>query len=605
MKDLYRLFRLTLKEKKLLFLSFGSSLFVAFFTYLFVDMIQPIMDRLFLRMPAPAVPEKARLMDFIFRTFNVTEADVTRVLPIILVVVIFGKGLFTFLSAFFMKAVGHKVVKTMRDDLYEHVVYQSTSYFDRVPTGDLMSRLTNDVEKVQQALSGSMGDMIEEVFILIALLIGIFIRDFRLAVVSFVVAPLGALPLAVFSRQLKKKSLSAQVKMGQIYGILHETITGNKIVKAFTTEQFEIKKFLQATAGYLRTSIKLAWIGSLSSPFMEFLGGIVGAFILWVGTKRIAEGAISPGDFGAFVTAMFLMYMPIKRLSKANNVIQQAVACQSRIQEVLDSPPQIQDSPDAYPLPPVKGRIRFENVSFSYNQTSPVLAGIDFEVPPTETVAIVGLSGAGKTTIINLLSRFYEPTSGRILVDGIDIRDVTLTSLRARIGLVTQEIILFNETIRDNIAYGLTEASQDRIIEAAKAAKAHDFILQLSEGYATKVGERGGLLSSGQGQRLAIARALLKDPPILILDEATSALDAESEHLIQEALTYLRKGRTTIIIAHRLSTVRSADHILVIDGGRIAETGTHDELCRRNGLYQKLYELQFPEDEEISHWSKA
>jgi subfamily B ATP-binding cassette protein MsbA len=605
MKDLYRLFRLTLKEKKLLSLSFGSSLFVAFFTYLFVDMIQPIMDRLFLRMPAPAVPEKARLMDFIFRTFNVTEADVTRALPIILVVVIFGKGLFTFLSAFFMKAVGHKVVKTMRDDLYEHVIYQSTSYFDRVPTGDLMSRLTNDVEKVQQALSGSMGDMIEEVFILIALLIGIFIRDFRLAVVSFVVAPLAVLPLAVFSRQLKKKSLSAQVKMGQIYGILHETITGNKIVKAFTTEQFEIKKFLQATAGYLRTSIKLAWIGSLSSPFMEFLGGVVGAFILWVGTKRIAEGAISPGDFGAFVTAMFLMYMPIKRLSKANNVIQQAVACQSRIQEVLDSPPQIQDSPDAYPLPPVKGLIRFENVSFSYNQTSPVLAGIDFEVPPTETVAIVGLSGAGKTTIINLLSRFYEPTSGRILVDGIDIRDVTLTSLRARIGLVTQEIILFNETIRDNIAYGLTEASQDRIIEAAKAAKAHDFILQLSEGYATKVGERGGLLSSGQGQRLAIARALLKDPPILILDEATSALDAESEHLIQEALTYLRKGRTTIIIAHRLSTVRSADHILVIDGGRIAETGTHDELCRRNGLYQKLYELQFPEDEEISHWSKA
>jgi subfamily B ATP-binding cassette protein MsbA len=249
----------------------------------------------------------------------------------------------------------------------------------------------------------------------------------------------------------------------------------------------------------------------------------------------------------------------------------------------------------------VKGRIRFENVSFSYNRTCPVLEGIDFEVPPTETVAIVGLSGAGKTTIINLLSRFYEPTSGRILVDGIDIRDVTLTSLRARIGLVTQEIILFNETIRDNIAYGLTDAAEDRILEAAKAARAHDFILQLPEGYATKVGERGGLLSSGQRQRLAIARALLKDPPILVLDEATSALDAESEHLIQEALTDLRKGRTTIIIAHRLSTVRSADRILVIDGGRIAETGTHDELCRRNGLYQKLYDLQFPEDEEISH----
>ncbi len=601
MKDVFRLLKLTFKEKKLLFLAFGSSLFVAFFTYVFVDMVQPILDRLFLQTPAPAVPQKARLMDAVFRSLNVTEADVTRVLPIVLVVVIFGKGLFTFLSSFFMKAVGHRVVKTMRDDLYEHVIYQSTSYFDHVPTGDLMSRMTNDVEKVQQALSGSMGDMIEEVFTLVALLVGIFIRDFRLAVVSFVVAPLAAVPMAVFSRQLKKKSLSAQVKMGQIYGLLHETITGNKIVKAFTTERFEIRRFLKATASYLRTSIKLAWIGSLSSPFMEFLGGVVGAFILWVGTKRIAEGAISPGDFGAFLTALFLMYMPIKRLSKANNVIQQAVACNARITEVLANTPVIRDAPTAYPLPPVKGAIRFEDVSFAYDRSRPVLTGIDFEVRPTETVAIVGLSGAGKTTIINLLARFYEPTSGRVLVDGIDVRDVTLDSLRSRIGLVTQEIILFNESIRDNIAYGLDNAPDGRIVAAARAAKAHDFIMQLPEGYATNIGERGGLLSAGQRQRLAIARALLKDPPILILDEATSALDSESEHLIQEALGNLRQGRTTVVIAHRLSTVRSADRILVIEAGRIAERGTHDELIRRDGLYRKLYELQFPEDEEVSH----
>lgn len=601
MKDVFRLLKLTFKEKKLLFLAFGSSLFVAFFTYVFVDMIQPILDRLFLQTPAPAVPQKARLMDAVFRSLHVTETDITRVLPIVLVVVIFGKGLFTFLSSFFMKAVGHRVVKTMRDDLYEHVIYQSTSYFDHVPTGDLMSRMTNDVEKVQQALSGSMGDMIEEVFTLVALLVGIFIRDFRLAVVSFVVAPLAAVPMAVFSRQLKKKSLSAQVKMGQIYGLLHETITGNKIVKAFTTERFEIRRFLKATASYLRTSIKLAWIGSLSSPFMEFLGGVVGAFILWVGTKRIAEGAISPGDFGAFLTALFLMYMPIKRLSKANNVIQQAVACNARITEVLANTPVIRDAPNAYPLPPVKGAIRFEDVSFAYVRSRPVLTGIDFEVRPTETVAIVGLSGAGKTTIINLLARFYEPTSGRVLVDSIDVRDVTLDSLRSRIGLVTQEIILFNESIRDNIAYGLDNAPDGRIVAAARAAKAHDFIMQLPEGYATNIGERGGLLSAGQRQRLAIARALLKDPPILILDEATSALDSESEHLIQEALGNLRQGRTTVVIAHRLSTVRSADRILVIEAGRIAERGTHDELIRRGGLYRKLYELQFPEDEEVSH----
>ena len=601
MKDIFRLFRLTFGEKKLLVLAFASSLFVALFTYVFVDMVQPILDRLFLRTPAPAVPDKARLMDAVFRALHVTEADITRALPIVLVVVIFGKGLFTFLSAFFMKAVGHRVVKKVRDDLYEHVIYQSTSYFDHVPTGDLMSRMTNDVEKVQQALSGSMGDMIEEVFTLVALLVGIFLRDARLALVSFVVAPLAAVPMAVFSRQLKRKSLTAQVKMGQIYGLLHETITGNKIVKAFTTERFEIKRFVKATAGYLRTSIKLAWIGSLSSPFMEFLGGIVGAFILWVGTRRIAEGAISPGDFGAFLTALFLMYMPIKRLSKANNVIQQAVACHARITEVLGSTPIVRDAPAAYPLPPVKGAIRFEDVSFGYDPRRPVLSGIDFEVRPTETVAIVGLSGAGKTTIINLLARFYEPTAGRVTVDGIDIRDVTLDSLRSRIGLVTQEIILFNETIRDNIAYGLDGVPDERVVAAAAAAKAHDFIAALPDGYATMIGERGGLLSTGQRQRLAIARALLKDPPILILDEATSALDSESEHLIQEALANLRKGRTTVIIAHRLSTVRSADRILVIEAGRIAERGTHDELIRRDGLYRKLYELQFPEDEEVSH----
>ena len=601
MKDVFRLLKLTFREKKLLFLSFGASLFVALFTYLFVDMVQPIMDRLFLRTPAPAVPDKARLMDAVFRTLHVTEGDITRALPLVLLVVIFGKGLFTFLSSFFMKAAGHRVVKTMRDDLYEHIIYQSTAYFDHVPTGDLMSRLTNDVEKVKEALSGALGDMVEEAFILVALLIGIFIRDFRLAMVSFIIAPMAAIPMAVFSRQLKKKSLSAQVKMGQIYGLLHETITGNKIVKAFTTERFEIQRFLKATASYLRTSIKLAWIGSLSSPFMEFLGGAVGAFILWVGTRRIAEGAISPGDFGAFLTALFLMYMPIKRLSKANNVIQQAVACHARITEVLANTPVIRDAPNAYPLPPVKGAIRFENVSFSYDRSMPVLTGIDFEVRPTETVAIVGLSGAGKTTIINLLARFYEPTAGRVLVDGIDIRDVTLDSLRSRIGLVTQEIILFNESIRDNIAYGLDATPDDRIVAAAKAAKAHDFVMQLPEGYATAIGERGGLLSAGQRQRLAIARALLKDPPILILDEAASALDSESEHLIQEALATLRQGRTTVIIAHRLSTVRSADRILVIEAGRIAERGPHEELIRRDGLYRKLYELQFPEDEEVSH----
>lgn len=599
MKEIFALFKLTFQEKKLLILAFVSSVFVAFFTYVFVNMVQPIMDKLF-QLTSNAVPPKARFMDLVFRYLHISEDQLVKFLPLLVLFVILGKGFFTFLSSFFMKTVGHRVVKRLRDDLYRHLVYQSASFFDKEPTGDLIARLTNDVDKIHQAISGSMADFIEEIFILFALLIGVFIIDWRLAVVSIVITPLAVIPLVAFSRQVKKKSLVGQRKMSQIYSLLHETITGNRIVKAFTTEEFEIKKFLQATASYLKTSLKLAWIGSLSSPFMEFIGGMVGAFILYVGTRRIAQGAISPGDFGSFVIAIFMMYTPINRLNRANNVIQQAVASHERLQEVLDSSVQIQDSPTAYPLPPVKGLVKFEDVSFCYNETRPTLSDINFEVSPNETAAFVGLSGAGKTTIINLLSRFYDPTSGRITIDGIDIREVSLTSLRSQLGLVTQDTILFNDSVRNNIAYGLENVTQERIIQAAKAAKAHEFIRELPQGYDTQIGEKGCLLSSGQRQRLAIARALLKNPPLLILDEATSALDTESERLIQMALANAMKDRTTLVIAHRISTIRNADKIFVVDNGRIAESGNHDELYKQNGIYRKLYDLQFPEEEEAN-----
>lgn len=598
MKEILQLFKLSLKEKKWITFAFISTIFVAFFTYLFVNLVQPIMDEMF-RLGPQNVPSKTRFMDYAFRTLHVDRGELVHILPYLLVIIIFGKGVFTVLSSFFMKAVGHKVVKKLRDDMFSRLIFQSSSFFDHVNTGDLMSRLTNDVDRIQQAVSGSLGDFVEEFFILIALLINVFMIDWQLALTSLVITPLAVIPLAVFSRQLKKKSMTSQVKMGQIYNLLHENIAGNKIVKAFTTEEFEIKKFLYATWSYLRTNIKLAWIGSLSSPFMEFVGGVAGAFVLAVGTTRIAKGYISPGDFGSFVMAIFMMYMPIKRLSRANNQVQQGVACYERIQEILDSVPQIQDSPRAYPLPQVQGRIKFDQVWFCYNETRPVLEDITFEVAPTETVALVGLSGAGKTTIVNLISRFYDPTAGKITIDGIDIKEVTLASLRSKIGLVTQEIILFNESIKNNIAYGLENISPDKIAQAAKAAKAHEFIMELPYGYDTKIGEKGGLLSSGQRQRLAIARALLKDPPILILDEATSALDSESERLIQIALANVRMNRTTLIIAHRLSTIRSADKILVVDKGRIVEVGNHDELCLLGGIYKKLYDLQFPEDEEL------
>lgn len=598
MKEIFKLFKLTLREKRLLLLTFFCTIFVAFFTYVFVNLIQPIMDEMF-QLASKDIPQKSRLMDFVFQNLNITREQLAIALPLILLVVIFGKGFFTFFSSFFMRSVGHKTVKKLRDDLYERLIYQSSNFYDSVPTGELMSRVTNDVDKIQEAVSGSMGDFIQELFTLFALFIAIFLIDWRLALASFIIAPLALIPLVGFSRQLKKKGLLNQVKMAKIFNILHETITGNKIVKSFTMEKFEIKKFIQATLSYFKTSLKLAWIGSLSSPFMEFMGGILGAFILVVGTKRIAQGHISAGDFGSFLMAIFLMYSPIKRLSRANNRIQQGVACYERIQELMGSEPQIKDHPQAYPLPPVRGHVKFEKVYFSYNESRPVLHDVNIEVKPGETVALVGLSGAGKTTVINLLSRFYEATSGRITIDGIDIREVTLVSLRSKIGLVTQDLILFNDSVRNNISYGHEERSLDEIIEAAKAAKAHDFITEFAQGYDSQIGEKGSLLSGGQRQRLAIARAVLKDPPILILDEATSALDSESERLIQFALNNLMKNRTTFVIAHRLSTIMKADRILVIDKGRIVESGTHKELCRKDGIYKKLYELQFPEEKEI------
>lgn len=597
MRQVLQLFKLTLEERKTLILSFVFTLFVAFFTYVFVNLVQPIIDEM-LQLAPQASPDKASLVAFVFKNLQVTKEQLTKLIPLLLVIVIFGKGFFTFLSSFFMKSIGHKVVRKLRNELFEHLVYQSSNFFDKKPTGELMSRLTNDVDKIQEAVSGSMGDLLQEVFILFALVIYIFITDWHLALASFIIAPLAVIPLVAFSRQLKKKGKLNQIKMSQIYNLLYESITGNKIVKAFTMEKFEFKKFFQVTLSYFKTSIKLAWIGSLSSPFMEFLGGMVGAFILVVGTARVAQGFISPGDFGSFVMAIFMMYTPIKRLSRANNVIQHGVACYERVQEILQNKPQIEDNPHAYPLPPVKGKVKFENVSFSYNETIHVLHNVHFEVMPNETAALVGLSGGGKTTIINLLSRFYDPSSGRIFIDGIDIQEVSLSSLRSQIGLVTQDLILFNDTVRNNIAYGLEDISLERIIKAAKAAKAHDFVEELPQKYEAVIGERGSLLSSGQRQRLAIARALLKDPPILILDEATSALDSESERLIQIALDNVMKNRTTFVIAHRLSTIRNADKILVVDRGRIAEVGTHEELCRKNGIYRKLYDLQFPEEKE-------
>ena len=602
---MFELLKLTVREKKWVTLALLSTLGVAFFTAVMMNLVQPVIDEMFGANPSAsaaaadgAAATKVRALDFLWNLLGIDRGDIKSALPLVLIIVIFGKGLFTFLSSFFMKAVGNKVVKQMRDKLYAHILGMSSGFFDRATTGDLMSRLTNDVDRIQQAVGTAMSDMVEESFVLAGLLLTLLINDWQMALVAFVIAPLAAIPMAAFSRQLKKQGRKSQLKMADIYNLIHETVTGNRIVKAFTMEGFELRKFLKSSWRYYRINLKLAWISSLSSPFMEFIGGLVGAFILVVGADRIAKNQISPGDFGVFVSTIFYMFTPIKRLSRANNVVQQAVACYDRVQEVLNTPQEIEDRPEAYPLPPVQGRGKFDRVGFAYLTDRPVLFDVSFETKPRETIALVGLSGAGKTTIVNLIGRFYEATSGTITIDGNNVRDVTLASLRSQIGLVTQEIVLFNDTVRANIAYGLDDVPLEKIIASATAAECHEFISELPQGYDTLIGERGGILSVGQRQRLALARALLKDPPILILDEATSALDSESERLIQQALTRIMKDRTTFVIAHRLSTIRNADAILVIDGGRIVESGTHEELIRKpRGIYRKLHDLQFPEEE--------
>ncbi len=592
MKGIKKLFKLILPYRLTFICSLIAMFMVAIFTYLFVNLVQPIMDRLFNLMPQ-SVPHKIRVMDIIFDLFNITKDNLIIALPIILVTIIFGKGLFSFLSTFGMKTIGHRIIKNLRDKLYERIIYQSLRFFNNSSTGELISRVVNDTEKIHQAVSGSLSVLITETITLLVLFIGIFIIDWQLTLISLSITPFAIIPLILFGKQQKRKGLEGQIKIAEITNSLFETITGNKIVKAFNMEKFEIKEFVKRTYEHLKINLRLALIGSLSSPFMEFIGGLAAAFILIIGTGKIARGEISPGDFGAFIMAILMMYMPIRRLSRANNTIQQGLAGLQRVEEILILKSEVVESPNAYPLPPIKGKVEFKNVYFSYNQASPVLRGINLKVSPGEMVALVGLSGAGKTTLVSLIPRFYDVTSGKITIDNIDIREVTLSSLRAQISLVTQDTILFNDTVKNNIAYGVGEASMEEIISASKAAMAHEFIEKLPKGYNTYIGERGCLLSAGQRQRLAIARAILKNSPILILDEATSALDSESERLIQIALNNLIKNKTTFVIAHRLSTVKKANRIVVLDKGKIVETGTHEELVKKGGLYSRLYELQF------------
>ena len=507
----------------------------------------------------------------------------------------FAKGLGAYFSAFLMTDIGQRVVRDLRDQLFRHTLDQSAEFFSQRTTGHLMSRVTNDVSQVQQAVSETIGDLLRESLALIGYAVLLFYWDYRLALVCVTGAPIVVYPLVRLGQRVRRTSRRSQEELARLSHITAEAFTGHRIVKAFGAEAHEARRFSLASDRLYRTNIKITSTVALLPPLMEFLGGLAVVALIWYGSRKISSGAMTQGNFLAFIFAAFMMYTPVKKLSRVNTNLQQAIAAAERIFEMLDTHSEVTERPGARSLPPLRDNVEFRNVSFAYRDAadSPILQDVSFRVGAGQVIAIVGLSGAGKTTLVNLIPRFYDATGGAILVDGVDIRDVTLRSLRSQVGIVTQETVLFDDTIASNIAYGSPGATREAIESAARAAHAHEFIERLGSGYETDIGERGQRLSGGQRQRLAIARALLKNSPILILDEATSSLDAESEQLVQDALANLMRNRTAFVIAHRLSTVRRADKIVALERGRVAEIGRHEELLARSGgVYAKLYSLQ-------------
>jgi len=515
-----------------------------------------------------------------------------------ILVVMFTRGVFYYGQSYLVSYVGQRVIIDVRSVLFRKFQRMPLSYYDKQQTGTVMSYITNDVAVMQSAIVDNLIELVTESSILIGSLAMMLYLDWKLSLLTLMTIPLVAIAMKIFGRKLKRSSTVIQERAAEITSLLQESISAIRVVKSFVRESYETKRFEEQNWRNFQAAMKNVKLSSLLTPTVEFLAAIAVTFIVWFGGYEVVNEVITAGELVAFLTYAVNLANPVKRLSKVYAAIQKAMAAADRVFAVMDLDEKITDVPGAQPLPPIKGKVEFKDVTFSYKDGQPALEHISLKAEPGQMIALVGPSGSGKSTIANLIPRFYDVDSGVITIDDHDIRQVTADSLREQIGLVPQETMLFSTTVMENIRYGRLEATDEEVIEAAKAANAEEFIKELPEGYDTKLGERGLNLSGGQRQRLAIARAILKNPRVLILDEATSALDTESEKIVQDALDNLMVGRTSFVIAHRLSTIFNADQIFVVENGHLREHGTHEELLAAGGLYSNLYNIQFRQNQE-------
>jgi subfamily B ATP-binding cassette protein MsbA len=510
------------------------------------------------------------------------------------------KGIFDYTGTYLVNHAGFGMITDLRDDLYNAILRRSAAFFSKHTTGTLLSTIVNDIERVQYAMSTVLAEFLQQFFTFLAVAAVVVVLGGNLAWVLLLFVPVIVYSSRKIGSRVRSTTRHGQDKLAEIQNILHEAITGNRVVKAFNSEKWEIARFRGAARRLFRANLRSVAATAISSPLMDVFGAIGIALLLILGREEVKHGAMTPGIFVAFITAVFSLYNPVRKFAQFNNNFQQALGASSEIFKFMDIEDDVREKPRASRLPAFAKTVQFDHVSFTYGsegEDARVLHDINLEVRRGEVVAIVGSSGSGKSTLVHLIPRFFDATQGRLLIDGHDVRDVTLASLREQVGIVTQETVLFNDTVRNNIAYGQPHVALKEVEAAARAALAHDFIQALPAGYDEVIGERGVRLSGGERQRIAIARAILKNAPILILDEATSALDSESEALVQSALHNLMSGRTVFVIAHRLSTVRRADRIVVIENGAIADIGAHEDLMTKLGTYRRLYELQFADFE--------